>query len=63
MKIVMTLIGLVTIVIGLLPIAESNGWFSVSFIPTTGTAYNIIVIIIGILGTWYGFKHKENPQK
>lgn len=63
MKLVMTLIGLVTILIGLLPIAESKGWFSISLIPTTGIAYNVIIIIIGVLGTWYGFKHKENFQK
>ncbi|HLD15539.1 MAG TPA: hypothetical protein VJB94_03085 [Candidatus Nanoarchaeia archaeon] len=63
MKLVIMFIGLATILVGLLPILEGKGWFTVSFIPTTGTAYNVVVIVLGILGTWYGFKHKENFVK
>ena len=63
MKLVIMFIGLATILVGLLPILENNGWFTVSFIPTTGTAYNVVVIVLGVLGTWYGFKHKENFVK
>ena len=63
MKFIMTLIGIVIILVGLLPILEQNNLFKIAFMPTSGTAYNVIIILLGVITTWYGFKHKEQFTK
>ena len=57
MKFPIFLIGLVTTFIGALPIIVENKLLpeSLSFLPTSGMSYSILVILIGVLTILYGF--------
>lgn len=59
MKIMITIIGLLIVLAGVLPFLGEEGLKVLpSTIPTTGTGYSIIVIVIGAAGLLYGFINK-----
>ncbi len=58
MKTMIIILGLVTVLGGLLPWLKDNNFLPgfMQSIPTTGTGYQLIIIIIGVIGIIYGWK-------
>ena len=58
MKIIVSIIGLLTVLIGAWPMVRESSLVpeSIKFVPSAGVAYQIIIILIGILGLLYGMK-------
>lgn len=61
MKFVLTLFGLVTIFVGVLPYLADKGLLPgvLSNMPTEGTVYQGIIIVIGLLAVLYGLRARE----
>lgn len=62
-KIVVALIGLLTMGAGLLPVISDNGLLpeSLAFIPTIGLSYQAIIVFLGLAGLLYGLR-KEHAK-
>ncbi len=56
MKIMVTFVGILTILGGLLPFLEKMNWLpeSVKWIPTSGPWYQAIIIGVGVIAVIYG---------
>jgi len=60
MKIITIILGVVVILIGVLPIIEGSEVFEfLSFIPTSGIAYNLIVIVAGVVIVLHGTRKEK----
>ena len=61
MKMLITLIGLLTILGGLLPLLANNNLLPgfLASVPTTGTGYQMIIVLIGVIALIYGVKFKD----
>jgi hypothetical protein len=61
MRLVLILIGILTVFGGLLPFLKSAGWLPafLEFIPTSGTGYQAIITAIGIFAIFVGMKYKK----
>jgi len=57
MKILLILLGLVTLFLGLLPFLQNTAFLSfLSFIPSSGTIYSIIISAVGAIALYLGFR-------
>lgn len=58
MKILVMLIGVLVVLLGLAPLLADLGILptALSFIPTAGLIYQLILIVLGALTVYYGFK-------
>ncbi len=61
MKIPLIITGILVVLVGLWPLIATMGFIpeSIKFIPTTGIAYQAIVIVIGVLALLYAFNKKS----
>lgn len=64
MKIIFSLLGLLVFLAGLLPLLKelSINLDFLSFIPLTGTTYNIIILILGLLVVYFSVKRKKKKK-
>lgn len=62
MRVIITIIGLLTILGGLWPLIKDQNWIPVSlqFIPSAGIAYQLIIVGIGVLGVLYGLRKRRH---
>lgn len=62
MKLIMALIGLLTILGGLLPFLKDQGWLpqAVANVPTTGWGYQLIIIGIGVVAFLFAIKKSRD---
>ena len=62
MKILMISIGLLTILGGILPWLHDNNYLPIFMqgIPTSGTGYQAIIIVLGVIGIIYGWRAGKN---
>ncbi|MDO8556187.1 MAG: hypothetical protein Q7R96_03370 [Nanoarchaeota archaeon] len=58
MKFVIVLLGLLTILGGILPWLKDNNYLPdfMQGIPTAGTGYQAIIIVLGVIGILYGWR-------
>ena len=58
MKILVILIGVLVVLLGLTPLLAENELLpaALSFLPTAGWIYQLILIVLGILTVYYGIK-------
>ena len=57
MKILLILLGLVTLFLGLLPFLQSIAFLSfLTFIPSSGMVYSIIIAAVGAIALYIGFR-------
>ena len=57
MKLLLILSGLVTLFLGLLPFLQNIAFLSyLTFIPSSGTIYSIIVAVVGAIALFVGFR-------
>ena len=58
MKVVISLIGLATVLIGAWPVLNESTLIpdSIKFVPSTGVAYQAIIVVIGLAALLYGLR-------
>lgn len=64
LKLVVGLLGLLTVAIGLWPLIQEFTFIPeiIKFVPTSGMAYQSIIIAIGLVGLLYAFKKGKNVK-
>ena len=64
MKIMITFVGLLTILGGLLPFLSSKEWLPgfLEWLPTSGPGYQALIIAIGLIAVYYGLRSVKKTE-